>query len=390
MTERTRSQQLQAAFSAELEERVQALNRFCCVWSEKTLAAGATRPAPRRWRPSSGRRTASRAAARAVELTDVEQVTHALESTLDAARQSGRQPAQAWFDAVYGAVDTLAALAGRRRQERPRHQRILASLRFSPDCRAGDRQPPGINAGRHPVAAAALPAPGGRRDTPTAARGRGAVDTLEALLSPAAELSGPRLRVEQRLRPVRELPQQGAHSRREWRGSRGLRAGVRRAAGRPEGTEAQTGGTLRRELAGLLRFVERAERRTQTVLDQIEALAVELRHDSAHLGLVTRAIEDAVMGVRLLPVATIFAPFERMVRDLTRESGKEAQLVLTGGRRRSTARSWSSSATRWCTCSAMPPTMALSCRRDAPPWASLLPGRSASRPPSAAAPWRSS
>ncbi|MCX6020811.1 MAG: response regulator, partial [Chloroflexi bacterium] len=44
-----------------------------------------------------------------------------------------------------------------------------------------------------------------------------------------------------------------------------------------------------------------------------------------------RAMEDAVISVRLAPVANLFSPYERMVRDLTREMGKEVRLVQEGG-----------------------------------------------------------
>ena len=36
-------------------------------------------------------------------------------------------------------------------------------------------------------------------------------------------------------------------------------------------------------------------------------------------------------SIRLLPLATVFALFPRMVHDLAREQGKEVELVLEGG-----------------------------------------------------------
>src|SRR5262249_45355379 len=38
-----------------------------------------------------------------------------------------------------------------------------------------------------------------------------------------------------------------------------------------------------------------------------------------------------VMSVRLVPAGSIFGPFERMIRDLTRQNGKDVHLVLEGG-----------------------------------------------------------
>jgi two-component system chemotaxis sensor kinase CheA len=62
-----------------------------------------------------------------------------------------------------------------------------------------------------------------------------------------------------------------------------------------------------------------------------EALAAGLRADAAQLAQVTRTIEDAVMAVRLLPASAVFAPFQRMVRDLGRTHGKDVRLVVEGG-----------------------------------------------------------
>ncbi|MBY0579958.1 MAG: hybrid sensor histidine kinase/response regulator [Burkholderiales bacterium] len=42
-------------------------------------------------------------------------------------------------------------------------------------------------------------------------------------------------------------------------------------------------------------------------------------------------LEEQVLAARLLPLSTVFALFPRMVRDLAREQGKEAELVAEGG-----------------------------------------------------------
>ena len=153
---------------------------------------------------------------------------------------------------------------------------------------------------------------------------RVAVGKLDSLLSQTGELAITHTRIEQRLEEMRALRQDLDGWRREWRNYRAPRADLRDLV-------ASTGGMLSGDLEGLLRFVERAEQHTQAVLGRVESLTAQFRQDTAQLGLVTRAIEDEVMGVRLLPVATIFGPFERMVRDLTRDTGKEARLILEGG-----------------------------------------------------------
>jgi two-component system chemotaxis sensor kinase CheA len=85
-----------------------------------------------------------------------------------------------------------------------------------------------------------------------------------------------------------------------------------------------------RELSILLRFTEQAEERVQATFRQVEAIAARLRQDVAQLGVVTQGIADEVLAVRLLPVATVFVPFERMVRDLAQAQAKEIRLQLEG------------------------------------------------------------
>ncbi|MEJ2618696.1 MAG: hybrid sensor histidine kinase/response regulator [Candidatus Thiodiazotropha sp.] len=53
--------------------------------------------------------------------------------------------------------------------------------------------------------------------------------------------------------------------------------------------------------------------------------------DSARMESTVHLLEDQVRSIRLLPLSTVFALFPRMLRDLAREQGKEAELVIEGG-----------------------------------------------------------
>ena len=54
-----------------------------------------------------------------------------------------------------------------------------------------------------------------------------------------------------------------------------------------------------------------------TIAEEVERLTSELR--------------DNTMGLRLVPIGTTFSKFKRLVRDLSQELGKEAELVMEGG-----------------------------------------------------------
>jgi two-component system chemotaxis sensor kinase CheA len=60
------------------------------------------------------------------------------------------------------------------------------------------------------------------------------------------------------------------------------------------------------------------------------ALLAELEQKTDALGRTARSLQDAVMKVRMLPVATIFSRFTRVVRDLAKHRGKQVELEIFG------------------------------------------------------------
>lgn len=75
---------------------------------------------------------------------------------------------------------------------------------------------------------------------------------------------------------------------------------------------------------------------TQSMLDtfregDIDAsrLAI-LEHGLAQLARHTRELQENVMGIRMLPIASVFNRFPRMVRDISQKLGKQVKLELVG------------------------------------------------------------
>ena len=60
------------------------------------------------------------------------------------------------------------------------------------------------------------------------------------------------------------------------------------------------------------------------------AVAKELAHASVHLDHVSKEIQASVLGIRMVPVKTIFSKFPRMLRDLAKSSGKKIDLQMVG------------------------------------------------------------
>jgi two-component system chemotaxis sensor kinase CheA len=59
-------------------------------------------------------------------------------------------------------------------------------------------------------------------------------------------------------------------------------------------------------------------------------LVKELRRASVYLDQVSKEIQASVLGIRMVPVKTIFSKFPRMLRDLAKASGKKIELQMVG------------------------------------------------------------
>ncbi|HEX4845461.1 MAG TPA: chemotaxis protein CheA, partial [Geothrix sp.] len=59
-------------------------------------------------------------------------------------------------------------------------------------------------------------------------------------------------------------------------------------------------------------------------------VAKELAHASVYLDHVSKEIQASVLGIRMVPVKTVFTKFPRMLRDLAKASGKKIDLHMTG------------------------------------------------------------
>lgn len=84
-----------------------------------------------------------------------------------------------------------------------------------------------------------------------------------------------------------------------------------------------------------LRQLEGFHSRTEHYLEQLGTLINRLRgslyEDTTRLDLISGELEAGIRTLRLLPLSTIFNLFPRLVRDLARQQGKAADLLIEGG-----------------------------------------------------------
>ena len=75
---------------------------------------------------------------------------------------------------------------------------------------------------------------------------------------------------------------------------------------------------------------EEGSLRLSDFITQMNSLYRTCQEDDARLNLIVSGLEERIKSVRVLPLATIFHMFPRMVRDMARENNKEIELIISG------------------------------------------------------------
>lgn len=382
-------------------------------------------------------------AARAMGVTAIEQLAHALENILDGLRRSTMSPTPDMYTACYQGLDAIQGVqkAYEAGETTPPVQSLLAlgeleKIRLNasktttasapvaepshPAVDASASAPPSQTASvssasvearsTAPEVTPVTPAPPPVQTAPTvmaqpqqeaapaeqsveqnvpAAQSslpaasdetiRVDVQKLDALMANLSELLVARIRLEQRHEQVRQLQSQLNKMQRSWSPVRGpfnrlLRqqengllsfhrprsvdafvhtdspsggngSRSRNASGspsrliayrdeiRPENFTGDVKGMveLGKDAAIVLRYVNSTQEQLREFHAQLNELSRLYTADTMHLSLVIDEMEDEIKRLRMQPFSTITTPFARMVRDLARQSGKEAVLTILGG-----------------------------------------------------------
>ncbi|MFH0925411.1 MAG: response regulator [bacterium] len=84
------------------------------------------------------------------------------------------------------------------------------------------------------------------------------------------------------------------------------------------------------EIQVVMQLLERNNDNIQELRGMIFPIVEDLSVCSARTGLVADDLQEGIMRVRMLPVASIFDLFPRLIRDMAKEMGKKVELVITG------------------------------------------------------------
>jgi len=87
---------------------------------------------------------------------------------------------------------------------------------------------------------------------------------------------------------------------------------------------------LEKDTVQLLRYVTAMQEQIRDLGTMVNTLSYEFSSDAMQMSLVIDELEQEIKRVRMLPLNTITGNFQRMVRDLAQESGKDVLLELVG------------------------------------------------------------
>lgn len=248
-------------------------------------------------------------AARAADFTGIESLCQSLEEVFASWKRGQSAPAADALDAPHRMLDA-----------------ITSSLAM-PAARPATDTPATSSAPRRSSRPAAPPTPPIGEATAAEETVRVAVAKLEARLLEAEELLDAKLTAAQRAADLRDLAARFDTWRRAWMA---VEPNARRLRSSRDRGPAAAGHRSSEELSRLLDFFDWSADYLKSVEDNAEKLHRTARRDRHVLG---KRVDDLLEGSKdllLLPFATLAAPLPKLVRDLCRDQGKEADLTIRG------------------------------------------------------------
>jgi two-component system chemotaxis sensor kinase CheA len=271
-------------------------------------------------------------AARAVNLTEIEEICQGLENVFAALKRGQIAVAPASLD---GPHQALAAIESRLEVVEgvaaavptPRVADITASLNAALRSAATPPTPVAPTTAAEPsVIAQPLPArPSITEKLVTSDTVRVPAARLDAVLVQAEEMLSGKLAAAQRTADVRQLLATGATWNKQWRKLRPIVRMVQQSV------ERNGLGKATPHVTQLLEFLEWNRTFRDSQETELAALAKSADQDQRALAGMVDTLVDDTKRMLMLPFSSLFDSFPRFIRELSREQGKEVDLVIRGG-----------------------------------------------------------
>ena len=282
---------LRATFKVEAAEHLQAIGTGLLELEQATAPAEQLQIIETVFRAAHS----LKGAARAVNLTEIESVCQSLEEQFAAWKRGESQPTPPTLDRAHRAIDGIS-------------QVIFAPAMAERSAGEIDGVSPQL------IAAPAS-------DTETV---RITVGALDARLLEAEEMLGAKLAADQRAADLGALAGGFEQWRKEWARHQPRARALRRALERPRETAELP------DLHGLDEFIDWNHDYLRALEGKVTALRRTAEHDRLLIGKLVDDLLENSKRLLMLPMATLSPLLAKLVRDLCRDQGKEAELTIHG------------------------------------------------------------
>jgi two-component system chemotaxis sensor kinase CheA len=255
-------------------------------------------------------------AARAVGGTDIEKVCQSLESVLAALKGQKLAPSLGLFDTLHGTGDCLRSLVTETEDDRKgTRKRQVAEIVGSLEMLLK------VGLAEEPESPTASPGEISRTSAfhPTAGMETARVSTakLDAVLRQAEELLSAGLATDQQIVELRELQRHLLSWKKEW-------AAHRSAPGRNGGRRTD------RQLEKLFAFFEGSGNHIESIETAVTGLLKKIERSRQSVAAMVDTLLEDMKKVSMQPFSTLLEILPKLVRDLSRDQGKEVELVIRG------------------------------------------------------------
>lgn len=264
-------------------------------------------------------------AARAVNMTDIEAACQSLESVFSALKKKAISVTQELLDLLHesvNAVETLLSFPEGERSFQAKH-RMSTVIGHLNNASKG-AVPPSEQELRQE--AAAQPSSSERSSVTDVVR----ISTakLDSVLRQAEELLSAKLIARQRSAELQEIGVALGSWNKEWAKIRPLL----RALDRPTGEYPKSQGQSRRRAgeAMLMEFLDWNSSLIRSLEGKLSVMTSSAEGDERSLGGMVDRLLDDMKAVLMLPFASLLEIFPKLVRDLSRDRGKEIDLTMEG------------------------------------------------------------
>jgi two-component system chemotaxis sensor kinase CheA len=271
-------------------------------------------------------------ASRAVNFTEIESICQSLENVFAAWKRQESVPSPQEMDRLHRLLD--AATAALQAPEAGRDGNGQAPPPARPEATARSGTAPALST-NDPVRLQTAPtealpsfSPSATEKPPASETVRISVAKLDAQLLEAEEMLVAKLTASQRAADLRELARQLEDWSQEWTAVQPEMRALRQTSERPasnQRTIPQTAG-----LARLVEFVDWNHDYHRSIESKVTALRRTAEQDCMVVGKLVDDLLENSKKMLMLPLATLGGLFPKLVRDLCRDQGKEADLVIRG------------------------------------------------------------